>query len=61
MICNCLKCRRERAQKLIDALNEDAGEGRVLSGLAQVVLFSMANSVEQLDLPFCGRTHDNAH
>lgn len=59
--CNCLLCRRERAQQLIDTLNEDAGKGLVVAGFAQIIIFSKANDVIQLELPFCGRQHVNSY
>lgn len=41
---NSIEERRERARLLIEELNRQAGDGRVVSGLAQVLIYCMANS-----------------
>ncbi len=44
LTCNCIGCRRVRATELVAKLNAEAGPGRVLSGAAQMMIYSAANS-----------------
>jgi hypothetical protein len=45
-VATLINIRRARAQALCDAMDEEAGTGRVLSGMCKVWIFTQANDVQ---------------